>query len=703
MALSPDTKVRIKVVDVETTTQDGDPDWTHASNQVVLFGMYDPDWWATRRYPDTCEMASTFQEWFEFEKGYNYLIVGHNLLFDIGYLVKERVLTQHELATRVHIWDTMVAEYILSGQQARFNSLEKTCASYEIPFKKNPIIAKHFEEGKGAAGIPLVDLIPYLKEDVRAEYELFLKQYADAEKKGMLPLIQAMMDFRLATIDMRLNGIQVDAHALKNTKELCVVERGVQETRVTVLHTALKLSPCGRYSKQAQLAELDPLKGPQLSSLLYGGDYKQRDVEVVGKYKNGKDKTKIKETIVSFNGLLSALHIEEGADTRSVDEETLGKVVAALIAARLTTATTAPAGAHYTTWLRSMLTSILACRKAAKIISTYVLPSELDAKRFGGKLHPTLHVTATSTGRTSCASPNLQNVPKKSLGLYRKSIVPTSGKVLVEFDYKQLEVVALALLTKDSQLIADLVGGVDMHTALFNEVHGRLPTTDERTDFKRAVFCLIYGGGSKAIAAQGNTTVGKAVTLLHKFRNHYPATMEFRQRVLAEVDHNSQVHADGKYNIPHRIGSYQSLTGRVYTFEQKLYDERDWKTGKVQKVCNWSKQEIANYPIQGLATADIAPLMVGMLYRFIHGKWTEQQRSPTDLPRLLIPVHDSILVEVSAGTLKEDVGLMRKFMESVPGQMMAAFGIDSLGLQFKVGVSVGSNWEDMKDYKGDLE
>jgi DNA polymerase I-like protein with 3'-5' exonuclease and polymerase domains len=364
-----------------------------------------------------------------------------------------------------------------------------------------------------------------------------------------------------------------------------------------------------------------------------------------------------------------------------------------------------PVGAKLTlSMLATLLTGVLGYRKAQKVLSTYVEPTEIDELRFAGYLHPIINVTATNTGRTSCSKPNLQNVPKNSLGNYRRCIVPrTPTKKLVEFDYKQLEVVALAVLSLDKQLMQDLIDGVDMHAALFQEVHGKLPNATERTDFKRAVFCLIYGGGVNAIADQGNTTPSKAKRLLQMFQARYPDTLRFREVVLDEVGKDSIVVAERKYGIPHRCGFWLSPTGRTYAFEQRLMDKhwpiRIGRTahagGLVTKTCDWSKQEIANYPIQGLATADMAPLMIGMLYRYIY---SDAMGILAPTPLLLMAVHDSVLVELEESTIPVLVPRMKGFLEGLPHHMQVLFGMNCGGLPFKVGVSVGDNWEDLKDF-----
>lgn len=692
MALSPDMKVRIKVVDVETTSLEGDPDWTHASNRVVLFGVYDPDWNPTLGVGVTHE-ALEAQRWLGLQVEGANLLVGHNLMFDIPYLVKEGVVNQRTLARHATIWDTMVAEYILTGQRDRFITLEAACATRGIAFAKSAIIRAHFESGKGADTVERSELEAYLKEDVSATYKLFLAQYEAAETQGMLPLIQAMMNFRLATIDMRMNGIHLDPDALKSTKEVCVNQMEAEIKQIPVHHGVLQQASEVFYPKELRAAQLDPMKGPQLSKLLYGGTYKQTIAENVGTYKNGKPKFKNKIIYVPIVGLLRPLGFLVAKDHTSVDEEALEDVCSKLgtITARIP-----PHSSGFAAILSAMLKSVLAFRKAVKIISTYVAPSQLDAMRYGNKMYPTIHVTLTLTGRTSCSCPNLQNVPKKSLGNYRRAIVSPKGRMLVEFDYKQLEVVALAVLTGDRQLISDLILGVDMHTTLFEQVHGRLPSEDERRDFKCAVFCLIYGGGVGAIARQGKTTLAKALILQHKFHERYPDVMIYREGVLKDVDRMSWVSPVNKYGIPHRMGRFISKTNRHYIFEQKLYKNTvNYKTWKKENVCDWSKQELANYPIQGFATADIAPLMIGVLYRYVYSEAFPQEHAPM----LRIPVHDSVLVDVDEGTLARDVGLMARLLETVPEQLAKVFGLDSLGLPFKVGVSVGRNWEDMNDYK----
>ena len=107
-------------------------------------------------------------------------------------------------------------------------------------------------------------------------------------------------------------------------------------------------------------------------------------------------------------------------------------------------------------------------------------------------------------------------------------------------------------------------------------------------------------------------------------------------------------------------------------------------------------KEIANYPIQGLATADMVPLMLGMLYRYIYSDVMEEAAQQVT-PLMLMAVHDSALIEVSTATIGVVVPKMKAFLETVPHQMQQVFGMNCGGLPFKVGVSAGDNWEDLKE------
>ena len=691
-----DTKARIKVIDVETTSIDGDPDWIHSANEVVLYGVLDPDWTVlSDQTTIVTNIAANFRH--NLGVGFNQtnLLIGHNLMFDIGYLVRKGVYTQRELATSVKIWDTQVAEYILSGQRIKFASLEEVCKAHSVPFTKDPMVVAHFAEGKGADTLPLATLSAYLTSDLRATYAAFMSQYEEASKRGMLPLMWAMMDFRLATIDMRLNSIGIDLNALADTKVAC--KNRIAVATVAMASSMTALDSCHHYPEHAKLSTLDPTKAPQLANILFGGTRKEKKRVLAGKYKNGKDKYENQETVHTYPGVLHKLGMEAEHLPRSSDESTIDTVLEE--AKRLLSGGGTVINSDWIQTLKvlnSLLSAVKEYRKAQKVLSTYVEPTELDASRFGA-LYPTIQVTATNTGRTSCSGPNLQNVPKNSLGLYRKVIKPLMpAHNLAEFDYSQLEVIALAVLTKDQQLVDDLVHGVDMHRTLFVEVHGRPPTKEERADFKRAVFCLIYGGGVNAVAEQGNTTPHKARQLIYAFRARYPETLRFREQLTGLISRNSVVSTERRNNLPFRVGSWASPTGRTYTFEQCLRENTDWRTKTKYKEMAWSDQQIANYPIQGLATADMVPLMVGLLYRFVY---SEEMRalSHDKKPRLLMAVHDSVLLEVDNTTQHATMKAMKRLLESLPDQMKTLFKLDCKGLPFKVGVALGSNWEDMED------
>ena len=66
-----------------------------------------------------------------------------------------------------------------------------------------------------------------------------------------------------------------------------------------------------------------------------------------------------------------------------------------------------------------------------------------------GTLHPNFRVTGTASGRVSASEPNLQQVSQ----YMRPIIVARPGKVFLEFDYRQLELVVLGALSQDPEML----------------------------------------------------------------------------------------------------------------------------------------------------------------------------------------------------------------------------------------------------------
>ncbi len=602
------------------------------------------------------------------------LLIGHNIAFDIHYCLKAGSLTQAQLG-QIQIWDTQLAEYLLSGQQYIFPSLDE-CAARRGGGLNDTRVSDMFAAGKGADEVPPAMLEEYLKADVENTNKVFISQFAEAMDKGMLALLWSQMDARLATIEMTYNGMAMDKKFLeegakKLEGELKALEHGL----------SLRALTCTGYT-------LDATSPKQLSTILFGGIRKEVTKEVVGTYKNGNPKVVNVHRDRKVEGYGLKAHSDwKNSNGYSTSDEVLESLIADLRPyssdRRLTDA-------------RIFMEDVQSYREKQKQLSTYF--DGLNAAIMpDGFIHPTLNHTATKTGRLSGSEPNMQNQPKESVGEVKKAFVSRWGKdgVILDADYGQLEMVMLAVLSKDSQLLADIERGVDTHSALFIQLHHREPTESERWSFKRCTFALIYGGGAKALAAQGKTTEVEAKNFMKVFFRRYPRVKEWHDEVYASIKAGRIYDGskDAKTGYPVGKSTYNSpFSGRRYVFTEYANspEVQRWRG----ETCSFSPQETKNWPVQGGATADIVPLILGKLFRVLR-----DNPRLADLCLMIMTVHDSVLFDVHKDVLEEAIRAIRSTMEAAPAYIKDTFGY-TFPLKLKVGLSYGPNWQEQVAHKG---
>jgi DNA polymerase-1 len=119
-------------------------------------------------------------------------------------------------------------------------------------------------------------------------------------------------------------------------------------------------------------------------------------------------------------------------------------------------------------------------------------PTNLLAVQEGGRIHPSYHLTGTTSGRFSSSSPNFQNIPKH--GHIKELFIPDTGNVIIHSDYNQLEYRLVAHLSQDPLLIAEYAAGRDMHTATAQILDL------SRDKAKTINFSIIYGAGGWRVA-----------------------------------------------------------------------------------------------------------------------------------------------------------------------------------------------------------
>ena len=635
-------------VDVETTLN-GNEDVglahpMHPDNKVVAFGMcYDkslPNAW----YDEDTFTAAVY------EMPPGAVVCGHNLAFDLMYLYKTSNFLKEELQNR-RIWDTQLAEYILSAQQTKWSSLDELSVQYGLPIKDDGI-KKYFEKGLGSDKIPSAELVPYLEQDVTNTVAIAKKQYERAIAQGQLTLIETQMEALHATTEMQYNGLHIDKAKLDE-----------YTVEVVNAYVEVKLN-----LEELATGHVEDINSPkQWSQFFFGGTKKVKVKEEVGVYKNGNTKFKLVEKKITIPPFIKYVPDPEKVSAKtgqvSVDDSVLNDMLKHTFDPKAI----------------SIINTLLEYRELSKQLSTYV--QGLSKHIIGDFIHGKLNHTATVTGRLSSTNPNLQNISNNPI----KQIFTSRFKdgAIVEVDFNQLEVVALAHVTKDLQLIHDISSGKDIHSELYKDMFGRYPTKEERKPFKARTFQLIYGAGAKAISKQAGCSIDEAKKFVDVFYGRYKSVADWHKNFAEEVETKSTYELDDD-GFREKVKTYilNTETGRKFCFKE-YYNDSTWSA----RTYNFSPTELKNYPVQGLATGDIVPMMLGIIFKALKDR--------ADV-KMVNTIHDSLMFDVKLDSVGPFIKEITEILKDTHKYFEEIFK-KPLALKLNAGASVGINWFEMKE------
>ena len=283
-----------------------------------------------------------------------------------------------------------------------------------------------------------------------------------------------------------------------------------------------------------------------------------------------------------------------------------------------------------------IVADILEYRKLSKLKSTYAdgLSNFIDAT---GKIHTTFHQTITATGRLSSTDPNLQNIPiRMELGrLIRKVFVPKEGYVFIDADYSQIELRVLAHMSGDQNLIAAYQHAEDIHRITASQVfHTPLEdVTDlQRRNAKAVNFGIVYGISDYGLSNNLGITRKQAKTYIDTYFERYPGIKNYMESVVREARDKGYVET-----LFHRRRELPDINSRNFN------------------IRSFAERTAINSPIQGSA-ADI--LKVAMI-NLDKALTKEGLRA-----RMLLQVHDEIVLEVPEAELEQVKALVTKTMEN---------------------------------------
>lgn len=590
-------------------------------------------------------------------------IVGSNMSFDLLYLLRHtKSLEQRKIIQSQRLWDIQLAEYLLTGQQAKWASLDEMSIKYGLPIKDSKV-SDYFAQGIGSDKIDPAIIIPYLTQDVCNTEAIAMLQMESATKSNQLDLFLSQMEALHCTTEMMFNGLEVDIQTFKDyTVEVATT---YADTKVTLEKRSVEFGPA---ANAYPITDVD--SSLQWSKLLFGGTKKVESKEAVGMFKNGKVKYKKVITLVNTFPVSGVIPLDawksEKTGKVSVDDKVLSIIV---------DKTKDPD-------IKELVLLLQQYREVSKQLSTYIqgLGKHIIEEQETARIYGRLNHVATSTGRLSSASPNLQNISNNPIKKVFVSRYGDDGQ-LVEFDFSQLEVAVLAHITKDTRLIKDITDGNDIHSELYKNMYGKYPDDATRKWFKRLTFGLIYGAGANTLAENAGCSYDVAKNFIITFYTRYPSVKDWHNIMAASADKLATYDKVGEiYNLS-RVWRWVSETKRVYVFSEYK------STYSTSREYTFSPTELKNYPVQGLATGDIVPMMLGILFRKL-----------IDKPgvKIINTVHDSIMLDVRNDVLTETITEVRSILNKTHEFYEATFGIP-LALKLNAGCKVGKNWFELTE------
>ncbi len=280
---------------------------------------------------------------------------------------------------------------------------------------------------------------------------------------------------------------------------------------------------------------------------------------------------------------------------------------------------------------------ILAYRSVQKLKSTYVdaLPALVHPET--GRIHASFNQTVAATGRLSMAEPNLQNIPIRTAEgrRIREAFVAEPGHLLLSADYSQVELRILAHLSQDSTLIETFRRGEDVHDRTSREVFGPfspIAADEQRRRSKMINYALLYGKTAFTLAKDLGVSRREADEFIDAYFSRYPSVRTFIDRTIAEA---------------RETGLVRTLLGRL----RRLPD----LTSNNFQVRSEAERQAINTPVQGSAADLIKKAMISL-----HGELARRRLAS----RLILQIHDELLLEVPEGEAEQARGLVKEIMES---------------------------------------
>lgn len=302
-----------------------------------------------------------------------------------------------------------------------------------------------------------------------------------------------------------------------------------------------------------------------------------------------------------------------------------------------------------------ILKHLLRIRETGKLLTT--IEGLITATGADGRIHTNFQQTVAATGRLSSTDPNLQNIPirtEEGRRIRNCFIAQKPFINLMTADYSQIEMRIMAHFSDDRGLIKAFESGEDLHStvaSLVFDVSSKEVDAEMRRTIKAMSYGLAYGLSSFGLAQQLDIDPAAASALMNKYFERFGGIQDYLKTVVVKAKEN---------------GYTQTILGRRRYLPDLSNENRQRR--------EVAERAALNAPIQGSA-ADI--IKIAMLK-------VDAEISKNKLnSRLLLQVHDELILEVAAG--EEEI-----LREVVSKEMTGAF---KLRVPLDVNIGIGKSWD----------
>ena len=304
---------------------------------------------------------------------------------------------------------------------------------------------------------------------------------------------------------------------------------------------------------------------------------------------------------------------------------------------------------------------ILEWRELTKLKSTYTDALQKQATKHQSRVHTSYGIANTLTGRLSSNDPNLQNIPIRTANgrKIRKAFISETNKILMSFDYSQIELRLAAEISGDKNFIEAFKNNEDIHSSTASQIFGVDSTKldpEMRRKAKAINFGILYGISPYGLAKQLSVTNSEAKIYIENYFKKYPKIKQYMDTQIEFAKTNLYV---------------ETIFGRRCNV--KNINDKNFA------VRGFAERQAINAPIQGTA-ADIIKLAMIELNKII---LKEELKA-----KMLLQVHDELIFEIDKKEKDTSVKKIKLVMENTHLQFK------DFQVPLLVDYGFGNNWGD---------